>query len=79
MTPKEKAKELVEKTFCFYLGDDGKGNESYTDKLECLRAADKCANEIFKYMYEISFSNRDEAVKHAKYWKEVKQELEKLL
>jgi hypothetical protein len=77
MTPKQKAKELVEKTFCFYLGDDGKGNEFYTDKLECLRAADKCANEVIKaldtrksdYMY----------LKQVEYWKEVKQELEKLL
>lgn len=82
MTSKEKAKELVEKTFCFYLGDDGKGNEFYTDKLECLRAADKCVSEILQ---TLSKDIKDLDVRGnvlldlIKYWKEVKQELEKLL
>lgn len=67
MTPKEKAKQLVEETFCFYLGDDVKGNEYYTDKLECIRAADKCVDEIIKSK---QIDNE--------FWYEVKQEIKNL-
>lgn len=73
MTPKEKAKQLVEETFCFYLGDDGKGNEYYTDKLECIRAADKCVNEILEFGKQCGL--REPMM----YWEKVKQEIKKLL
>ena len=71
MMAKEKALQLLD-TFTFYLGDDGKGNEFYTDKLEALRGAAACVDEIVLSQTNMWENSID-------YWKKVKQELNKLL
>ena len=66
MTPKEKAKELVDK-FTLYLGTDVNGEECYVDIIESKRCALICVDEInIVTNYEV------------KYWKEVKQEINEL-
>ncbi len=66
MTPKEKAKELIDK-FIHSESQDG-----YNDVRD-IHAAIRCALIAVEQILEIIFSDYD-----WQYWNEVKQELEKL-
>lgn len=69
MTPKEKAKELVDK---MYMLDDPNGNYPM-----CFDIAKECAlvtsNEVMMYLDQIILPNP-----FKQYWNEVKKEIQKL-
>jgi len=71
MTPKEKAKELVDKYFLAIVDDSW--SDYYTIAKECaLIAVDEILNQdkdVFDW---------EEAAYHFEYWMNVKQEIEKL-
>ena len=69
MTPKEKAKELVNK---FYDATDDHWNQDYVSKNCALIAVDEILNDD---MYDMS---EDLFEKRILYWENVKQEIEKL-
>ena len=72
MTPKEKAKELVDK-FTLYLGTEVNGDECYVDIIEAKRCALICVDEMI--------GNYEEKYKYCKskqFLEEVKQEINKL-
>ena len=69
MTPKEKAKELVDK-FTLYLGTEVNGDECYVDIIEAKRCALICVDEMI--------GNYEEKYKYCKskqFLEEVKQEI----
>ena len=71
MTAKDKAKELVDR-FCKHQSDDyPNSDEDYHAKQSALI----CVDEILESLWNVghSFSNDE-----IKYWKEVKQEINKL-
>ena len=69
MTPKEKAKELVDRYY-WVFGDGYLGDQN----IQCaLIAVDEIINEYDRYLH--SCNTNDLAIK---YWQEVKQEIEKL-
>jgi preprotein translocase subunit SecE len=87
MTPKEKARELVEKFINLYEGINLELAKKYWAKQSALIVVDEIlkseplhpsnvdwddAGATHKYYYE---AQREEA---GKYWKEVKQEIEKI-
>ena len=77
MTPKEKAKELVDK-FTLYLGTEVNGDECYVDIIEAKQCALICVDEILEFAYDVEWEKREEAVSKLKFLKEVKQELNKI-
>lgn len=68
-SPKEKAKEIVEKYMFKVLNYDGSGQNSYKGKQCALIAVDEILDIDCKSMNEEDFDN------HIEYWQEVKQEL----
>jgi len=68
MKPKEKAEELVKK-FRLYLGTDAVGEEYFTSDLDAKRCALIAVDEILSILFQHH---------EIDYWKEVKQEIEKL-
>ncbi len=78
MTPKEKAKELVDK-YKFYLGNE---NENIKEAVDLsLIAVDEIINNICKSSsFEIYYLNDDKMneVEAINYWQEVKNEINKL-
>ena len=77
MTPKEKAKELIDKfndytvkAIKYYA--DGKMQECKEDAKECALLA---TNEVIDTLYEYHYDSASGAYE---YWTEVKQELENL-
>jgi len=76
MTTKEKAKELVEK-FRFYLGNSNDGEEFYVDDLDAKQCALICVDEILKSLNNIE-GQHSTLYEEEDYFKEVKQEIEKL-
>lgn len=70
ITPKEKARDLVNK-FTLFLGTDLEGNEYYVEQLE----AKQCALIAVDEMLKVAFFADD---KIYNFYLEVKQEIEKL-
>ena len=70
MTAEGKAKELVDR-FTLYLGTDVSGEECYVDILEAKQCALICVDEILG-------GSRLFYIEDYSYWKEVKQEINKL-
>ena len=75
MTPKEKAEELFDK-FTLYLGTDAEGIEYYVNELEAKRSALIAVDEILNAI-DWDYYEGSSGTEH-NYWKEVKQEIEKL-
>jgi len=74
MTPKEKAKELVEKYFHLFSVELDL-IISYRESKKCaLIAVDEILWEIIKY----ADNSKEYIVENSQYWQEVKQEIEKL-
>ena len=71
MTPKEKAKELVEKFRLKVLDYGGNGINGFKAKQCALIAVDEILNVVSEYTIEPFVFDID-------FWQEVKQELEKL-
>jgi hypothetical protein len=69
MTPKEKAEELVHK---FAIG--------YHDLVQCKQSAIICVDEIIKVLYKDRMMEGEWLleVEADNYWKEVKEEIQKL-
>ena len=67
MTPKEKAKELIDKYQFVYI-------QNYTSMFEVKQCALIAVDEIFEALDEHHWQNRNVT----EYYKEVKQEIEKL-
>tara|TARA_R110002153_G_scaffold169188_1_gene322003 strand:+ start:50 stop:274 length:225 start_codon:yes stop_codon:yes gene_type:complete len=74
MNPKDKARELV----VFYIEESVNSNLLTTKEYD-IKCALFCVNQILVSLYDIEFYKKEHAIKTAKYWKEVKQELNKLL
>jgi len=73
MTAKEKAKELVEKYFYLFSVELENTIADYEAKECALITVDECINIHFNLE-----SDKNGIGKSFKYWKEVKQEIEKL-
>jgi hypothetical protein len=69
MTPKEKAKELVDKYEFVYI-------QNYTSMFEVKECALIAVNEILDIAYWEYMESMGE--KEEKYWEEVKQEIQRL-
>ncbi len=70
MTPKEKAKQLVEKMIIYHSPDD----KDYEAAKDCaLIAVDEILSDYKNYLL-----HENTEYKGLMYWKEVKQEIEKL-
>ena len=84
MTPKEKAKELVDKFYQRFplkmdvittRGDLSWEYDSWNEAKQCaLIAVDEILWEIIKY----ADNSKEYVIENSKYWEEVKQEIEKL-
>ena len=70
MTPKEKANELIEKFKDADYNDIG--------NLGAKVCALICVDEMKSFSFDIEFHKKEHAVKIAKYWIEVKKEINKL-
>ena len=83
MTPKEKAQELFDKFFK-YAGDIylSKNDNTYHISTICideiLLFSQKLGAKLYQEVGTESYSSRCENANMASYWKEVKQELEKM-
>jgi hypothetical protein len=75
MTPKEKAKELVEKFRLNVLDYEGCGINEHKAKQCALIAVDEVLNELFEAAIVTGSSHIH---KHIDYYQEVKKEIEKL-
>jgi hypothetical protein len=73
MTPKEKAEELVEK-FTLFLGTDNSGNEYYVEELDAKRGVLISVDDTVEALEHNAWQNKD----YIDYYKEVKQEINKL-
>tara|TARA_B110000902_G_scaffold116345_1_gene136474 strand:+ start:42 stop:257 length:216 start_codon:yes stop_codon:yes gene_type:complete len=71
MTPKEKAKELVEKF-------QWKGDVARMSLDNSKQSALICVDEKIKFAYSIEWEKKEEAISKLKILKEVKQEINKL-
>lgn len=84
MTPKEKAKELVDKFYQRFplkmdvittRGDLSWEYDSWNEAKQCaLIAVDEILWEIIKY----ADNSKEYVIENSKYWEEVKQEIKKL-
>ena len=74
MNPKDKAAELV----IFYIEESVNSSLPTTQEYD-INCALFCVNQILASLYDIEFYNQEHAIKTAKYWKEVKKEINKLL
>ncbi len=74
MTPKEKAEELIDK---FIHSESQDGYNDVRDIHSAIRCALIAVDEILSY-YKNYLLHENTAYKGLMYWKEVKQELEKL-
>jgi hypothetical protein len=82
MTPKEQAKQLVEKLYPFTWRICEDYEDDYQQALECAKIS---VDEIIKVCPYISKNNctsleqvRADVIEFSEYWQEVKQEIEKL-
>lgn len=73
MTPKEKAKQLVEKMIIYHSPDD----KDYEAAKDCALIA---VDEMLKYFSKETFmmAYPEIAISEVNYWQEVKQEIENL-
>tara|TARA_R110000782_G_scaffold198154_1_gene287206 strand:+ start:359 stop:583 length:225 start_codon:yes stop_codon:yes gene_type:complete len=74
MTPKEKAKELVQ----IYFNEVSDANPLEDILFSAKQCALICVDEMVSYLYDIEFHKREDAIKSVKYWKEVEQEINKI-
>ena len=74
MTPKEKAKELVQ----VYFNEVSDANPLEDILVSAKRCALICVDEILEFAYGIEWEKREEAISKLKFLKEVKQEINKL-
>ena len=72
MTPKEKAKELVDK-YCYAIRTEENGSGYYTNVIYAKNCALIAVDEIIESMDSVMLPNP-----FKQYWNKVKQELEKL-
>ena len=72
MTPKEKAKELVDK-YCYAIRTEENGSGYYTNVIYAKNCALIAVDEI---LFVVSKYNDTQA--EVSYWKEVKQEIENI-
>jgi uncharacterized protein (UPF0212 family) len=77
MEAKEKAIELIDKYVGFKLNPYNDPEMSQT-LYKAKKNALICVNQILFSLYDIEFYKQEHAIKIAKYWKEVKQEINKL-
>ena len=80
MTAKEKANYLVQK---FSKLEKGLDEKEWFKREVSFNGNNKqcaliCVEEMVSYLYDIEFHKREDAIKAAKYWKEVKKEINKL-
>lgn len=77
MTPKEKAKELVEK---MYFSGRYKDGEDYIPEQALIRAKECALIAVNEILNENSIreNDNDEIITYEPYWLKVKQEIEKL-
>jgi hypothetical protein len=83
MKAKEKADDLVSE-FIFnckhteYVDDNEYKDSEIIRLINSKQCALICVDEMVSYLYDIEFHKREDAIKSVKYWKEVKQEINKL-
>ena len=74
MTPKEKAKELVQ----VYFKEVSDANPLEDILVSAKRCALICVNEMLDFAYDVEWEKKEEAISKLKFLKEVKQEIEKI-
>ena len=75
MTPKEKAKDLVNR---FFIEVDSYYVEDIVSQPKAKQCALVCVDEMLEFAYDIEWEKKEEAISKLKFLKEVKQEINKL-
>jgi hypothetical protein len=74
MTPKEKAKKLVDR----FINQMPKYLQGKTGRLTAKQCALICVDEMLAFAYDVEWEKKEDALSKMKFLKEVKQELLKL-
>jgi hypothetical protein len=77
MNPKEKAEELIKKFSSFAHWDDGASNNNYNSQMCALIAVDEIIDQWIMIDTYLADGN-GQLNPNLKFWKKVKQEIEKL-